>query len=105
VCFALRRAAPIIEQKFAEARLLNLLQKLLGDDLVGVYVRPIKRHDLAPMFPKWLHSLFFSVALLCETLCSLWLGFKIFTTENTVFHRAKPQRTITRREISSYECR
>src|SRR5581483_7041530 len=43
---AVGRAAPIVKKKFAVAGTLDALQKLLGDDLIGVHVGTIeRRHD------------------------------------------------------------
>src|SRR6266436_1946607 len=48
-------ASPVIEQEFSEASALDPLQKLFGDNLVGVNVRAIKWGDLAGVFAEWLH--------------------------------------------------
>ena len=40
-----RRKAPVVEQELAEAGALNALQKLLGNDLVGIDVGAIERND------------------------------------------------------------
>src|SRR5438034_2551751 len=55
---SIRRSPPIAKQKFAEARALDPLQKLLGNNLIGVDVRPLKRRDLPFVNSKWSHKLF-----------------------------------------------
>src|ERR1035437_3273501 len=54
------RKAPIVKQEFAKSRALDALQKLLGDDLIGIHVDAIERGDDTGMFAKWLHK-----SLLC----------------------------------------
>src|ERR1700694_4547635 len=48
-------AAPVIEQKFAEASALDSLQELLGDDLVGIDVGAMERSDFAFVRAERLH--------------------------------------------------
>ena len=40
---SVRREAPVVEEKLAEASALDALQELLGDDLVGIDVHTIER--------------------------------------------------------------
>src|SRR4029077_17689774 len=54
---AIGRAAPIVKQKLAKASTLNSLQKLLGNDLVGIDIRPLERRDFAFVYAKRLHAL------------------------------------------------
>ena len=49
------RTSPVVEQKFSETSLLDALQELLGDDLVGVNVGTIEWSYSAGMFAEWLH--------------------------------------------------
>src|SRR5579862_6055660 len=48
--------APVVKQKLSETRSLDALQKLLGNNLIGINVNPVKRSDESRMFAKWLHS-------------------------------------------------
>src|SRR5690606_9937233 len=48
--------APLVEQVRAEAGTLDRLEKLLGNDLVGIDVRPIQRGHQAGMCGKGLHA-------------------------------------------------
>src|ERR1039458_4077162 len=54
----IRAEAPVIEHKLAKARALDPLQKLLGDDLVGIDVDPVERRDESAMDSKWFHRVF-----------------------------------------------
>src|ERR1019366_7542771 len=55
--FSVARKAPVVEQEFPESRALDALQKLLGNDLIGVHVHLIKRDNDAGMLAKRLHNL------------------------------------------------
>src|SRR5690606_27425744 len=48
--------APFVEQVRAEAGTLDRFEKLLGNDLVGIDVRPIQRGHQAGMCGKGLHA-------------------------------------------------
>src|SRR5215475_918385 len=48
--------APIIEKKLPKPGLLDPLQKLLRDDLIGINVHAIERCNTPPVHCKWLHS-------------------------------------------------
>src|SRR5439155_1460 len=52
---SVRGVPPIVKQKFAEARTLDPFQKLLGNNLIGVDVRPLKRRDLPFVSSNWSH--------------------------------------------------
>jgi len=45
VVLAIAGAAPIEQQKLAEPGALNPLQKLLGNDLIGINIGPMKRRN------------------------------------------------------------
>ncbi len=47
---------PVEEQKLSEAGSFDPLQKLLGDDLIGINVRPVHRGDQAGMRGERFHS-------------------------------------------------
>jgi hypothetical protein len=47
--------SPVVKKKFAKTCALDTFEKLLGDDLVGVYVRPIQRGDQSLVYAKRLH--------------------------------------------------
>src|SRR5438552_7919877 len=53
----LHEKAPVVEQKFSEARALNPLQKLLGNNLIRVDVGSIERCDEPCVNAKWSHDL------------------------------------------------
>src|SRR5439155_25494610 len=53
---AIRSVPPIVKQKFAEACTLDPFQKLLGNNVIGVDVRPLKRRDLPFVNSKWSHT-------------------------------------------------
>src|ERR1700722_1144238 len=55
VLFSVRAKSPVIKQKLAEAGALDPLQKLLGDDLIGVDVDPVQRSHAAAMNGEWFH--------------------------------------------------
>ena len=46
--------APVMEKKLSEAGALNSLEKLLGDDLIGIDVRPVQRGDQTGVSAKGL---------------------------------------------------
>jgi hypothetical protein len=48
--------APVEEQRRTEAGALDALQKLLGDDLVGIHVRAIERRDRAGVHDEGFHG-------------------------------------------------
>jgi len=54
---ALIHIAPLIKQILAKASALDRLEKLLGNDLIGVYVGTIQRRYQASVLSKWLHAL------------------------------------------------
>src|SRR5262249_5671949 len=53
---AILAASPVPKEEFAEARPLDPLEKLLGDDLVGIDVGTVHRDHAASVFGKWFHS-------------------------------------------------
>ena len=48
--------APVEEQKLAVAGALNALEKLLGNDLVGVHINPVERGDEGAQSAKGFHT-------------------------------------------------
>src|ERR1700675_4242718 len=52
---SVRLKPPVIKQKLSKARLFDPLQKLLGNNLVGIYVNAIQRRDASPMQCEWFH--------------------------------------------------
>ena len=52
----IRIAGPVVKEKLAEAAALDALEKLLGDDLVGVHVDAVERRDESGMKAKRLHQ-------------------------------------------------
>src|SRR6266404_1621690 len=57
VLISVRRKPPIVKQKLAKAGALNPLQKLFGNDLVGVDVNAVQRSHASAMCAKWFHRL------------------------------------------------
>src|SRR5581483_8619402 len=55
LCLSRGVFAPIVKNKFSETRLLNPLQKLLGNDLVGIDIGAVQRRNQAGMNAKWFH--------------------------------------------------
>src|SRR5437667_12501944 len=47
--------APVREQPLAQARALDRLQVLLGNDLVGIHVHPVDRGDEAGEYGESMH--------------------------------------------------
>src|SRR5580692_6645880 len=45
ILLAIARAPPIVKQKLAESGALNPLQKLLGNNLIGIDIRPMQRRN------------------------------------------------------------
>src|ERR1017187_2610915 len=66
--FAVWREAPIVEQKLPEAGALDALEKLFGDNLIGIDIHAIERSDESGGFAKWLHGVW-------PTLCKAELSF------------------------------
>src|ERR1700690_2144230 len=64
VLLSVRAEPPVIKQELAKPRLLNPLQKLLGNNLVSIHVDSIKRRHAPAMHGEWFHfaSLGFWVA-------------------------------------------
>src|SRR6185437_12758047 len=54
---AIGLVAPVEEGELAEAGALDPLEKLLGDNLIGVHVRPVERRDEARFTYEWSHRL------------------------------------------------
>src|SRR4029077_13088966 len=54
--FSVYRTAPVVEQEFSESGALDALQKLFGDDLIGVHVHLVERDNDAGVLAEWLHS-------------------------------------------------
>src|SRR6266852_1761269 len=54
--FSVSRKAPVVEEEFPESGALDALQKLFGDDLIGVHVHFIERDNDASVLAKRLHS-------------------------------------------------
>src|SRR5260370_34153344 len=54
--FSVSRKAPVVEQEFSESGALDALQKLFGDDLIGVHVHLVERDNYAGVLMKWLLS-------------------------------------------------
>ena len=48
--------APVEEQKLAEAGPLDPLEELLGNDLIGIDVRPVQRSDQAGVGGEGVHG-------------------------------------------------
>src|SRR5579862_1075575 len=72
ILLAIRAEAPVIKDELAEAGLLDPLQELLGDDLVGVDVDAIERGYAPAMDGEWVHLRPFSSCQIerCSTRAS-----------------------------------
>jgi hypothetical protein len=55
VVLALAGATPIVEQKLTKTRTLNPLQKLLGNNLIGIHIRSMERRDATFVSAKGPH--------------------------------------------------
>ena len=47
--------APIEKQELAKTGSLDSLEKLLGNNLIGIDINPVQRRDQACVLCKWLH--------------------------------------------------
>src|SRR5271168_4082929 len=57
ILLPIRGEPPVVKQELAKAGTFNPLQKLLGNDLVGVHVHPVQRSHATAMCAKWFHIL------------------------------------------------
>ena len=64
-----RGLSPVVKKKLPKPRALNALQKLLGNDLIGVDIHPIERRNAAFVYTKWFHGVF-ATSLPTETSTS-----------------------------------
>jgi hypothetical protein len=61
--FAIGGIAPVKKGIRAEAAAFNRFQKLLGDDGIGVYIRPVQGGNNAGMGRKWFQCFFLLMVL------------------------------------------
>src|SRR6476660_1495942 len=66
--------SPVVKKEFSKTCALDTFQKLLGDDLVGVYVRSIERRDQSLVYAKGLH--FVLNKKLAQLKCQLRMSVK-----------------------------
>src|SRR5579859_3911299 len=59
ILFSVRPETPVVKHKLTKSSLLNPLQKLLGNNLVGIDVDAIQRRHSPAMHSKWFHDLFY----------------------------------------------
>jgi len=53
---ALGRVAPVVKEKLTKAGAFNALEKLLGDNLIGINIDAIERSDGSSVFAKGFHK-------------------------------------------------
>src|SRR5580658_1535484 len=61
ILLPVRAKPPVVKQKLAEPRALNPLQKLLGNNLIGIHINPIQRRHTPPMHGEWFHCVILKV--------------------------------------------